>query len=279
MTDAEHGDSQDLQRREFVKRVVATAGLLPAALPALAQQMPPHPMPAEPPAGPPVTVGILIYPGMVMQDLVGPLTVFSILQADVQMVWKERAAVMTDCRIPVTPTHDFQSARSASDVFFIPGGTMGTVQCMKDDAVLKYVQAQGKSARYVTSVCTGSLVLAAAGLLKGYRATSLWAVADMLTLMGATHVDERIVIDRNRITAGGVTAGIDFGLLLAAKLRDERTAKRIQLILEYSPQPPFRAGTPAEAGPELTAFTKSRRAGMDAEVAAVAREAGRRLGV
>lgn len=154
---------------------------------------------------------------------------------------------------------------------------MGTAACMKDADVLDYVRAQGGAAKYVTSVCTGSLVLAAAGLLKGYRATSHWAVADLLPLMGAQQVDERVVVDRNRITAGGVTAGIDFGLMLAAKLTDEMTAKRIQLTIEYSPQPPFRAGTPAEAGAELTAFTKNRRKGMDADVEAAARLAAKRL--
>ena len=235
----------------------------------------------RPPPGPAnaPSVSILIYPGMVMLDLIGPLSVFSIMQSKIEMVWKDRNPVMTDCRIPVTPTHDFGSASNGADIFLIPGGTIGTVACMNDAVVMDYVRAQGGSAKYVTSVCTGSLVLAAAGLLKGYRATSLWAVADLLPLMGAQHIDERVVVDRNRITAGGVTAGIDFGLVLAALLTDEMTAKRVQLTLEYSPQPPFHAGTPKEAGPELTAFTKSRRKGMDAQAEEAARLAGKRLNI
>jgi cyclohexyl-isocyanide hydratase len=132
MEDTGDSDAQDRARREFVKRAVLAAGLLPVALPAFAQQMPPHPMDGVPSVGTPATVSILVYPGMVLLDLVGPLTVFSILQADVQLVWKERTPVMTDCRVPVTPTHDFHAARSGADVFFIPGGTMGTVACMKD---------------------------------------------------------------------------------------------------------------------------------------------------
>ena len=263
--------------RRLLAKLLAGGVLAGVSASPTAAQAPPRGPPAPPEK--PATVSILIHPGMVMLDLVGPLTVFQIMQADVQLVWKDRSPVMTDTRIPVTPTHDFRDARIGSDLFLIPGGTMGSVACMRDEAVLAHVRAQGDAARYVTSVCTGSLVLAAAGLLKGYRATSLWAVADALPMMGATHVNERIVVDRNRITAGGVTAGIDFGLMLAARLSDERTAKRIQLTLEYSPQPPFKAGTPEEAGAELTAFTKSRRKGMDAEVAAAAREAGKRLGV
>jgi cyclohexyl-isocyanide hydratase len=235
----------------------------------------PHQHPPAPANAP--SVSVLIYPQMVMLDLIGPLTAFQIMGSRIELVWKDRNPVMTDTHIPVTPTHDFSTASKGADVFLIPGGTMGTAACMKDSEVLEYVRTQGESARYVSSVCTGSLVLAAAGLLKGYRATSLWAVADLLPLLGAQPVHERLVVDRNRITAGGVTAGIDFGLMLAAKLTDEMTAKRIQLTLEYSPQPPFRAGTPAEAGPELTTYTKNRRKGMDAEVEAAARLAARRL--
>lgn len=235
----------------------------------------PHQHPPGPANAP--SVSILIYPDMVMLDLVGPLTVFQIMRSRIELVWKDRNPVMTDTLLPVTPTHDFSTASKGCDIFLIPGGTLGSVACMNDVAVLAYVRAQGETAKYVTSVCTGSLVLAAAGLLKGYRATSLWAVADLLPLMGAQHVDERVVVDRNRITAGGVTAGIDFALMLAAKTTDEMTAKRIQLTLEYSPQPPFHAGTPKDAGAELTAYTKSRRKGMDAEAEAATRLAAKRL--
>ena len=267
--------ANEISRRALAK--LLGGGVLASAAGAAHAAEPEHQHPPGPANAP--SVSILIYPGMVLLDLVGPLTVFTIMQSKIEMVWKDRSPVATDCGIPVTPTHDFATASKAPDILLVPGGTMGSVACMNDPAVMNYVRAQGEAAKYVTSVCTGSLVLAAAGLLKGYRATSLWAVADLLPLMGAKRVEERVVTDRNRITAGGVTAGIDFGLTLAAKLTDERTAKRIQLTLEYSPQPPFHAGTPREAGEELTNYTRSRRKGMDATAEAAARAAGKRLNI
>jgi len=263
-------DATEISRRTLAK-LIGGAGLF-ASSAAAAQD---HVHPAGPANAP--SVSVLVYPGMVLLDLVGPLTIFTIMQSKIELVWKDTSPVASDCKIPVTPTHDFTTATKGADVFFIPGGTMGSVACMNDPAVMEYTRLQGEACKYVTSVCTGSLVLAGAGLLRGYKATSLWAVADVLPLMGAQHVDERVVVDRNRITAGGVTAGIDFGLMLAAKFTDEQTAKRIQLTLEYAPEPPFKAGTPAEAGPELTAYTKSRRKGMDAGVEKAARAAGQRL--
>ena len=131
----------------------------------------------------------------------------------------------------------------------------------------------------MTSVCTGSLALAAAGLLKGYDATSHWQVASFLPRMGARHVNKRVVIDRNRMTGGGVTAGIDFGLTLAAYLKDEEAARRVQLILEYAPEPPFRNGTPEEAGPERVAAMTGQMPWMDSQVEAAVDAASKRLGV
>lgn len=231
-----------------------------------------------PPDYTPPKISVLVYPKMVLLDLIGPLTVFSIMQSKVELVWKDRSLLPTDCLVGVTPTHDFATAAKSPDVFLIPGGINGTVNCMNDPEVLAYVKAQGESAKYVTSVCTGSLVLAAAGLLKGYKATSLWAVTDLLPLMGAEWVDERVVIDRNRITGGGVTAGIDFGLTLGAILTSETVAKRVQLTIEYAPQPPFKAGTPKEAGPAILKLARDRRKGMDASAKAAATAAGKRLG-
>jgi len=257
---------------------VLGGSLLNCASPGQAQEPSmPHVHP-KPPANAP-TISMLVHPGMVLLDLACPLSVFTIMGSFVQLIGKDLKPVSTDCGLAVTPTHDFTTARKAADIFLVPGGTMGTIECMNDPATLEFVRAQGEAAKYVTSVCTGSLLLAAAGLLRGYRATSLWAVADLLPLMGAQHVNERVVIDRNRITAGGVTAGIDFGLLLAAKLTDERTAKRIQLTLEYAPQPPFHAGTPQEAGRELLDYTRERRKGMDEAAAIAAKAAGKRLGI
>lgn len=222
---------------------------------------------------------MLVHPNMVLLDLVGPLTVLKILGADIHLVWKQKAPVSTDVGLPVQPTADFSECPKDVDVLFVPGGTVGTTQCMDDAQVMDFLADRGERARYVTSVCTGSLTLAAAGLLQGYKATSHWALIDFLPLMGAEISRERVVYDRNRITGGGVTAGIDFGLKLAETLADEETARRIQLILEYSPEPPYENGTPEEAGPERLAIARARRKGMDANAFEAAKRAGKRLGI
>ena len=138
----------------------------------------------------------------------------------------------------------------ALDVVFVPGGP-GQIELMQDITVLKFLRQQGAKARYVTSVCTGALLLGAAGLLKGYQATTHWLFHDQLAQFGATPTKGRVVVDRNRITGGGVTAGIDFALTLAAELRSVEIAKRIQLGLEYDPAPPFNSGSPETADPEM----------------------------
>lgn len=277
---APHG--APLSRRDLL---ALGAGLaLAGAVPALAAQPPAQPAlpPGHPPMhyppGPRPTVAMLVYPRMVLLDLVGPLTVLNILGADVGLYWKDRTPVATDVGLPVTPTRTFAEGPPYVDVLFVPGGIMGTVDCMNDRAVTDFLAERGTSAKYVTSVCTGSLALAAAGLLKGYDATSHWAVADLLPMMGARHVARRVVRDRNRITGGGVTAGIDFGLTLAALLKGEEEARRIQLTIEYAPEPPFRNGTPAEAGPTHVAEARARRTWMDAQARAAAERAGARLG-
>ena len=230
-----------------------------------------------PPGAP--KVAMLVYPNMVALDLIGPMTVFTILRCDVQLVWKDRRPVATDVGVPIAATRTFGEVDKNLDVLFVPGGIMGTVDCMDDAAVRGFLADIGSRAKWVTGVCTGTLILAAAGLLKGYDATSHWAVADLLPLMGARHVDQRVVRDRNRLTGGGVTAGIDFALTLAELLADEETARRIALIIEYAPAPPFKNGTPAEAGPARTADARSRRALHDAEALSAAQAAGRRLGI
>ena len=223
-------------------------------------------------------IGFLVYPRMVMLDLAGPMTIFRILRCNVHLVWKDRQPCATDL-FPVTPTHTFSECPLDLDVLMIPGGILGTVNCMNDPQVLAFVSSRGNRARWVTSVCTGGLVLAAAGLLKGYNATAHWAVADLLPLMGARHVDERVVTDRNRMTGGGVTAGIDLGLTLASALAGEEAARNVALNIEYSPHPPFQNGTPSEAGPERTLKIRQARQGMDREARIAAEAAGKRLGL
>jgi cyclohexyl-isocyanide hydratase len=200
-----------------------------------------------------VTIGLLVYPGMFLQDLVGPLTVFeSLMNRDIHFLWKDLDVIGGDkpeipTLIPIKPTTTFQNCPETLDVLFVPGGVPGTFSMMEDQEVLTFLAAQGKTARFVTSVCTGSLILGAAGLLNGYKATSYWAVQDVLKEFGAIPTQGRVVVDRNRITGGGVTAGIDFGLTIASLLRGEDYAKAIQLYLEYDPAPPFNAGSPDKA--------------------------------
>ena len=165
---------------------------------------------------------------------------------------------------------------SQLDILFIGGGSKGTLSLMKDKEALDFLADRGSRARYVTSVCTGSLVLGAAGLLRGYKATSHWAVRDVLPLLGAQLAEGRIVEDRNRITAGGVTAGIDFGLRLTSRMRDEHYAEMLQLAFEYDPQPPFHSGNPTSAPAEVTAHMKTRYQALVKDMSAAANDAKKR---
>ena len=200
-----------MDRREFTAALAATsfANLFATAA---------HAQPAAPPARP--RIGMLIYSDMIMLDLTGPLTVFNIMQAEVHLIAKTMQPAMTDLGLPVAPTESFETSPRAFDVLFVPGGLKGTVAAMNDRETVDFVRSAGEGARFVTSVCTGSLVLGAAGLLSGYKATSHWVTRDLLKIFGAEPVNERVVIDRNRITGGGVTAGIDFGLTIASRLAE-----------------------------------------------------------
>lgn len=193
-------------------------------------------------------IGMVIFPRMIAQDFVGPHTVFAAMtNTDVHLVWKDLDPVKTDSGLTFTPTLTFDECPRYLDVLCIGGGSGGTLPLMTDDEVLDFMADRGSRALWVTSVCTGSTVLAAAGLLRGYKATSHWGTRDVLPYLDAEVVPGRIVEDRNRITAGGVTAGIDFGLYLAAKLRGQVEAESLQLLFEYNPQPPFNAGEPETA--------------------------------
>jgi cyclohexyl-isocyanide hydratase len=198
----------------------------------------------------PIEVGMLLYPGLTLLDLIGPQTVLA-QAANIHLVWKTRETVITDTGVGINPTATLSECPRDLDVLFVPVGP-GMIGVMNDPEVLAFLADRGARAKYVTSVCSGSLILGAAGLLRGYKATSHWAAADLLPLFGAEQTEGRVVIDRNRMTGGGVTAGIDFGLVLLAQLRGDETAKLTQLLLEYDPQPPFDAGSPKGAGPALT---------------------------
>ncbi|HEY5721231.1 MAG TPA: DJ-1/PfpI family protein [Allosphingosinicella sp.] len=221
----------------------------------------------------PVSIAFLLYPNVTQLDLTGPAQFLARLgNSKIDLVWKDKAPVPTDCGFSILPTATFGEV-AAADIICIPGGP-GSIEMMEDEQALAWIKAVAADARWVTSVCTGSLILAAAGLLEGYRATSHWAWREYLPLFGAELVEERLVFDGNRITGGGVTAGIDFGLALTAAIRGEEFAKAVQLALEYDPAPPFDSGSPEKAGPELTAFVRAqtRRAAPDrqARIMAVA---------
>ncbi len=205
----------------------------------------------------PLHIAFLLFPNVTQLDLTGPAQVLSRLgNARLDLVWKTLDLVPTDAGFSILPTATFADVPHA-DVLCVPGG-FGTNAVIADDAAMAWVRTVGTDATWVTSVCTGSLILGAAGLLEGYRAGCHWAQRDMLPLFGAIPVAERTVVDRNRVTGGGVTAGIDFALTLTAMIRGEAHARAVQLALEYDPAPPFDSGSPARAGPDLVATYQRR---------------------
>jgi cyclohexyl-isocyanide hydratase len=226
---------------------------------------------------PPISVAFLLFPNVTQLDLTGPAQVLSRLgNVQLDLVWKDRAPVATDAGFAIVPTATFAEV-SRADILCIPGG-MGVTEVIADDEAMAWVRALGAEARWVTSVCTGSLILGAAGLLEGYRATTHWSWREYLAMFGTEMVSERVVVDRNRVTGGGVTAGIDFALTLMAEVRSPDFAKAVQLSLEYDPAPPFDAGSPEKAGPELVATYQRRVAQFAPDREEKFRAAAARLG-
>jgi cyclohexyl-isocyanide hydratase len=214
-------------------------------------------------------IALVAYPNMAALDLVAPQTIFAmLLGAKVHVVAKTRDTIVTDTGLSIVPTSTFSECPKNLTVLFVPGGT-GAIAPMRDHETLAFVSDRGARASYVTSVCTGALVLGAAGLLKGYRATTHWSVLDVLERFGATSVRERVVKDRNRVTGGGVTAGLDFGLAMVGILRDRFYAQTVQLLLEYDPQPPFDAGSPLKAPSSVVAQVRDILASFIAQAKSV----------
>ena len=213
----------------------------------------------------PLVVGMLLYPGFTMLDLVGPMTVFS-MHAKLHLFWKDLEPVASDSGVSMLPTTRLEHCPEKLDILFVPGG-FGIDAAMRDPELISFLQSAGMRSDYITSVCGGSLFLGAAGLMKGYKATTHWAVHDVLAEFGAEPVKARVVIDRNRMSGGGVTAGIDFGLTVLAALRGEDVAKAVQLAMEYDPDPPFYAGSPETAGEEVVADARALMAHFAATVA------------
>lgn len=226
------------------------------------------------------TIGMLLFPQLTQLDLTGPYEVFArIPGARLHLLWKTLDPVVSDTGLAILPTTRLDDCPRL-DVICVPGGP-GQIALMDDAEVLAFLVRQAATCRTVTSVCTGSLVLAAAGLLTGYRAACHWASLDQLAAFGAIPVAERVVRDRDRLTGGGVTSGIDFALTLAAELAGPRAAEAIALGIEYDPAPPF-AGSPRTADPALVAarraemadFLARRRAATDRAAARLAARSG-----
>ncbi|RON17380.1 isonitrile hydratase [Pseudomonas frederiksbergensis] len=191
-------------------------------------------------------IGFLLFPQLQQLDLTGPYDVLASLpDVKVHLIWKDLVPITASTGLVLKPTTTFDDC-PVLDVICIPGGS-GVGPLMEDDETLAFIKAQAANAKYVTSVCTGALVLGAAGLLKGKRATTHWAYHQLLGVLGAIPVNDRVVRDGNLLTGGGITAGIDFALTLAAELFDKDTAQLVQLQLEYAPAPPFASGSPETA--------------------------------
>jgi cyclohexyl-isocyanide hydratase len=223
-------------------------------------------------------IGMLIFPRLTQLDMTGPYEVLARLpDTKVDLVARTLDPVTTDRGMQIVPTVTYDSCPPL-DVVMVPGGP-GQQDLMEDEAALSFLRKQAATAQYVTSVCTGSLVLGAAGLLKGKRATCHWAALEHLKPLGAIPVSEKVVIDGNIVTGAGVTSGIDFALTLAAILESEEVAREIQLQIEYDPDPPFDSGSPKTAARETLDTVKGRLAKLNEERRAVAARVGKKLGV
>lgn len=202
-----------------------------------------------------IHIGLVLFPNLTQLDLTGPAEVFGRLPgAQVHLLWKDLEPVASDRGLCLVPTTRFDDCPPL-DVICVPGGP-GQIALMEDRQTLDFLREVAQTCPWITSVCTGSLVLGAAGLLKGYRATSHWSSIDQLALLGALPVDERVVRDRNRLTGAGVTSGIDFALQLVEILAGAEVAQSIQLQMEYDPEPPYAAGSPKAAPEALLARTR-----------------------
>src|SRR3954466_14197940 len=204
-------------------------------------------------------VGFVIFPDLTQLDFTGPQQVRARLpDSAMHIVAKSKDPGPSDSGLSLMPTHTFENGPDL-DLICVPGGYKGVIDALGDQETIDFVRRQASAARYVTSVCTGAFILGVAGLLKGRRATTHWAFAELLPLVGATHEKARIVKDGNVITAGGVTSGIDFALSVVAEIAGETTARTIQLGIEYDPAPPFDAGPPDRAPAEIKSALLSGR--------------------
>ncbi|MEO1657573.1 MAG: DJ-1/PfpI family protein [Pseudomonadota bacterium] len=216
-------------------------------------------------------VVMLAYPGMTALDLMAPQYMFACLTgATVVIAAKSLDPIVSDTKVAIVPDVTFDQAFENPDILFVPGGISGTLNAMEDGATVDFLASRGSKARYVTSVCTGSLLLGQAGLLEGYKATSHWLALSSLDAFGAQALNERVVQDRNRITGAGVTSGLDFGLTMLEELRGKEYAQAIQLFAEYAPEPPLSSGTLEAAPDKVRRIAVDMFPGFDDHVRAIA---------
>ncbi len=221
-------------------------------------------------------IGMLLYPNLTQLDLTGPLAVFALIpDAKVSLIWKTKDPIACDSGFQMLPTATFDETETL-DVICVPGGP-GQIELMDDTETLDFLRRIAPGCQWVTSVCVGSLVLAAAGLLGGKRAACHWASLDQLALFGVTPVKDRVVQDGQTMTGAGVTSGIDFALTLVAKAVSVTLAKEIQLLLQYDPQPPFAGGSPDDSDPDTVKAVDTLIAKMIARRLAASKDAAARL--
>ena len=200
----------------------------------------------------------LVYPGMTLLDWIGPMQAWSFLpDFQVQYAWHRSGPVPTDCGLSVHATNSFEDAWTDPDVLFVGGGAKPTLDLLGDSAAVAFLADRGSRARWVCSVCTGSLLLGAAGLLRGYRAAVHWGAREALAQFGAEPSSARVCVDRNRLTGGGITSGVDFGIAVAGLWAGDSIGRVIELIMEYAPQPPYGTGRPELADPQTLAAARA----------------------
>jgi cyclohexyl-isocyanide hydratase len=226
----------------------------------------------------PLQIGSLLFEGLDQIDLTGPFEVLSRLPNATYRIYGLTPKPVRDLKgLVLTPDAGLAEAPQL-DVLHVPGGP-GQEALMDDETVLEWIRRQAAGAKIVFSVCTGALICGAAGLLKGRNATTYWAAFHLLPYFGVTPVDARVVVDGNLVCAAGVTAGIDGALRVAALLRGEKAAEAIQLYMQYAPEPPFNAGSPETAPPEIVDTVRGAAAEIMGRREETARRVAKRLGI
>ena len=263
-------------RRDFLRLLAAGGSAAAATGSRAAPAKPVHDMSALPPSWHgKEQIAMLLYPGFTALDFVGPQYMLgNLMGAKVHLVARTRAPVMSDTGLAIVPTLTLAQCPKQLDVLFVPGGGEGTLNAMRDKTLVRWLADRGANAKLLASVCTGSLLLGQAGLLRGKRATSHWVMRDLLAEFGAEPVNERVVWHGDKLVTGaGVSAGLDLGLSIVGRLRDDEYAQSVQLLAEYAPQPPYQSGTPEQATPHVTSLIGGMFDGLREQVRATAKAA------